>query len=116
MRHRKVGKKFGREHAARKALLRGLVTSFIVSEKMQTTAAKAKAVRPIAERLVSRGRENTVLTRRYLMRYLNTEVAVLKVLNDLGPRYKSRNGGYTRITKLGTRPGDGAPKAQIEFV
>ncbi|MEI7741096.1 MAG: 50S ribosomal protein L17 [bacterium] len=116
MRHLRKGRKFGRVAASRKAFLRGLATSLVVDEKMTTTVARAKEIRPIVERLVTRGRDNTLVTRRYLSRYLLTEAAVLKVLNDLGARYKDRNGGYTRIIKMSTRKGDGAELARIEFI
>jgi len=116
MRHNRVGRKFGRLAGPRKAFLRALVTSLIVDEKMTTTVARAKEVRPLVERLVTRGRENTLVARRYLGRHLLTEIAVLKVLNDYGPRYKDHKGGYTRITKMVSRKGDGADMARIEFV
>lgn len=97
-------------------MFRNLATSLVVSEKLTTTEAKAKSLRPIVERLVTRGRESTLTNRRFLMSYLMTEKATLKVLNDLGVRYKTRKGGYTRITKLMPRKGDGAKMARIEFV
>jgi len=116
MRHNVKGRKFGRVAGPRKAFLRNLVSSLVLHEKMTTTVARAKEVRPIVEKLVTKGRTNTLATRRYLSQYLMTEAAVLKVLNDLGVRYKARAGGYTRITKLANRKGDNAEMAKIEFV
>ncbi len=116
MRHRKHKKTFDRKKAPREAMLRNLVTSVVLYERVRTTTAKAKAIRPLIERLVTLGRANTVPHRRYLLRALATKTAVDKVLEVLGPRYASRPGGYLRITKLGPRQGDGAQIAQIEFV
>lgn len=116
MRHRKKGKVLDRKVGPRTALLRGLAVSLILYEKMQTTKAKAKAVKPIVERLITRGKENTLAARRYLLKYLYKEAAVKKVLEELGPRYKDRKGGYTRIINVGRRQGDGAEVVQIELV
>ncbi|MFA5128530.1 MAG: 50S ribosomal protein L17 [Patescibacteria group bacterium] len=116
MRHRKKGKILDRKVGPRTALLRGLAVSLILYEKMQTTKAKAKTVKPIVERLITRGRENTLAARRYLLKYLYKEAAVKKVLEEIGPRYKDRKGGYTRIINVGRRQGDGAEIVQIELV
>ena len=116
MRHRKTTKTFGRPKASKEALLRNLATSLILHESIKTTSAKAKAVRPLVERLVTRGRTNTIGNRRELMKVLMTEGAVGKVLEVLGPRYATRPGGYTRITKLGSRQGDAAQMVVISFV
>jgi len=116
MRHRKKGKVLDRKVGPRTALLRGLAVSLILYEKMQTTKAKAKTVKPIVERLITRGKENTLAARRYLLKYLYKEAAVKKVLEELGPRYKDRKGGYTRIINVGRRQGDGAEVVQIELV
>lgn len=116
MRHRQKGKTLGRERHARKALLRNLATSLILYEHCNTTLAKAKAVRPYVESLITKGRKKDLHTRRELMKDLMVESAVLKLLEELGPRYKERKGGYTRIIKLGTRQGDGAETAQIQLV
>lgn len=116
MRHRKKGKVLDRKVGPRTALLRGLAVSLILYEKMQTTKAKAKTVKPIVERLITRGKENTLAVRRYLLKYLYKEAAVKKVLEELGPRYKDRKGGYTRIINVGRRQGDGAEVVQIELV
>ncbi|MFO0764478.1 MAG: 50S ribosomal protein L17 [Patescibacteria group bacterium] len=116
MRHRRVGKTLDRKAGPRKALLRGLATSIVLYEHVNTTLAKAKAVRPLVERLITRGKEKSLHNRRQLARTLMTETAVNKVLEELGPRYQTRPGGYTRIIKLGTRKGDGAEIAQIQLV
>lgn len=116
MRHQKKGKTLDRKKQPREALLRGLAASLILYEKVKTTEAKAKAVKPLVEKLITKGKENTLANRRYLHKYLYTENAVKKVLEVLGPKYKERQGGYTRIVKLGQRPGDGAKTVQIELV
>ncbi|MCI0479877.1 50S ribosomal protein L17 [Candidatus Uhrbacteria bacterium] len=116
MRHRNKGKVFGREKAPREAMLRNLAQSVILYEHVNTTLAKAKAVRPIVEKLITTGRTKTLVSRRRLARTLTVDSAVNKVLEELGPRYATRPGGYTRIIKLGRRVNDGAEIAQIQLV
>jgi large subunit ribosomal protein L17 len=116
MRHRKVGKKLGREAGPRKSLMDSLATSLILYEKIVTTESKAKAIRPVVEKLITRGKEKSVHNKQQLGRVLEDKKAVQKVLDVLGPKYKDRKGGYTRIIKIARRQGDGAPMAQIEFV
>ncbi|HJN85114.1 MAG TPA: 50S ribosomal protein L17 [Patescibacteria group bacterium] len=116
MRHRNAVKTLGRKKAPREAMLRNLATSIILHETVKTTATKAKVVRPIVERAITTGKENTIHARRELMKTLMTEGAVNKVLEVLGPKYATRPGGYLRITKLGARQGDGAPMVEISFV
>jgi len=116
MRHRKVGKKLGRLVGPRKALTDSLATSLILYEKVVTTEAKAKAIRPIVEKLITRGREKSVHNKQQLGKVLEDKKAVQKILDVLGPKYKTRAGGYTRIIKMSRRQGDGAPMAQIELV
>lgn len=116
MRHRKVGRKFGRTTGPRRALLRDLATSVILYERVRTTHAKAKAVQPMVEELVSVGKTSNLAARRRLLSVLRTKGSVDKVLEVLGPRYRDRKGGYTRVTKIGRRPGDAAEMVQIEFV
>ena len=116
MRHRKKGKILDRKKEPRKALLRNLATSIIIYEKVKTTKAKAKAVRPLVEKLVTTARKNDLTARRKLLEILYHKKAVNKILEILGPRYKDRKGGYTRIINLGRRQGDGAEIVQIEFV
>lgn len=116
MRHRKKGKILDRKIGPRKALLRNLAASLIIYEKIQTTRAKAKALRPFVERLITKGKINTLHARRELLKHLYLENAVRKILEELGPRYKDRPGGYTRIVNIGRRQGDGAEIVQIELV
>ena len=116
MRHRRVGKTLDRKPGPRRALLRSLATSVILYENVNTTLAKAKAVRPFVERLITKGRIKSLTSRRALMKVLTVESAVNKILEELGPRYAERPGGYTRIIKLGTRKGDGAEIAQIQLL
>ena len=116
MRHRSTKKTLDRTASARKSLLRILASQLILYEKIKTTESKAKALRPIVERLISKGRAGTLASRRYLMKYLSVENAVKKIIEDIGPRYRDRAGGYTRITKIGQRQGDGARVARIELV
>lgn len=117
MRHRNSGTVLDREAGPRKALLKGLALSVVLYEKVQTTEAKAKAIRPLVERLVTRGKGGTLHDRRELLSYFGgQELPVKKILEVLSPRYKTREGGYTRIIKMGPRKGDGAQMVQIEFV
>ena len=116
MRHRNTGKVLDRKKAPRQALLRGLATSIILHEKVKTTEAKAKAVRPIVERLITVSRGGEVTDRRRLSSRTYGENVVKKLIEDVGPRYRDRQGGYTRITRLGQRQGDGAQMVQIELV
>lgn len=117
MRHRVAGRKFGRNTNQRKALFRGLAISLILHERITTTEAKAKTIRPVVEKLVTMSREDTEHHRRLVRARLGgNEVATRKLFEVLGPRFDGQNGGYTRILKLGTRRGDAAPQALIEFV
>ncbi len=116
MRHRRVGKTLDRSSDARRALLRGLATSVILYEHVDTTLAKAKAVRPFVEKLITKGKQKDLAHRRALLAVLHTESAVNKLLEEIGPRYATRPGGYTRIIKLNPRQGDGAAMAQIQLV
>jgi|SRR3972149_8199413 len=116
MRHRKKKVTLDRPKAARQAMLSNLAASVLLHEKVQTTEAKAKAVRPIVERLITKGKNNDLHTRRQLIKALPTINAGKKILEVLGPKYKNRAGGYTRIVKIGPRQGDGAMMVQIELV
>jgi large subunit ribosomal protein L17 len=116
MRHRNKGRILGRTTAPRRALLKNLAQSIILYEKVRTTEAKAKEVRTTVERLITLGKKPSLAARRRLMMTLPTESAVKKVLEVLGPRYATRHGGYTRITKIGQRQGDAAKIVQIELV
>ncbi len=116
MRHRNTTKTLGRKKASREAMLRNLAQSVILYEKVKTTETKAKVVRSIVEKMITTAKAGDLTARRTLMKDLSTEGAVKKALEVLGPRYKERAGGYTRIIKIGTRQGDGAPIVQLELV
>ena len=115
MYHRKSTRKFGRETKQRKALLRSLAEALIINEKIKTTEAKAKSLRPYVEKLVTKSRTNTLTSNRLLIAQVNRQ-SVKKLLQEVGPRYLNRAGGYTRIRKLAPRSSDGARMAIIEFV
>lgn len=116
MRHRSKKITLDRKPAARRALLKNLAAQVILYEKIKTTEAKAKAIRPLVEKIITCGKVNSLPNRRRLLAVLPIKSSVKKVFEVLGPRYKDRRGGYLRIIKLGTRLGDGAKMAQIEFV
>ena len=116
MRHRIAGRKLSRPTDQRLALFRGQVTDLLRYEKLHTTEAKAKEVRPLAERIITLGKDGSLHSRRRALRFVTDPKVVRKVFEDIGPRYADRHGGYTRIVKLGPRPGDGAPMAQLELV
>jgi len=116
MRHRKKGKILDRKKAPREAMLRQMATSLIIYEKIKTTKAKAKAVKPLVEKMVTIAKAKDLTARRRLLAFLYHAKAVKKALEVLGPRYQERRGGYTRIINLGPRKGDGAEMVQIEFV
>lgn len=118
MRHMKAGRTFNRDTNARKALFRGLAKNLIEREQIKTTLPKAKDLRSVVEKLVTRAKVDTVANRRLVAAELGgTNVdAVKKLFEVLGPRYKDRNGGYTRVLKAGFRYGDAAPMAIIEFL
>jgi len=116
MRHRNTTKTLGRKKASREAMLRNLAQSVILYEKVKTTETKAKVVRSVVEKMITTAKAGDLNARRQLMKELSTEGAVNKALEVLGPRYKERAGGYTRIIKGGNRQGDGAPVVQLELV
>lgn len=116
MRHRSTKKTFGRQPSVRKAFVRDLVTALVTYEKIETTVARAKAIRPAVEKLVTLSKRNDLSARRALLAYFTTEQPVKKLLDVLGPRFLTRTGGYTRITRIATRKGDAAETAVIEFV
>ena len=115
MRKLNKGKQFSMKKGPRVALLKSLARSLILHEKIKTTEAKAKTLRSIVEKMITRGKVATVANRRVLAKETNPDM-VKKLVNDIAPRYKERNGGYTRITKLGQRNSDGAKMAIIELV
>ena len=117
MRHQKKGRKLGRSMNTRKALMRSMVTSFILNKgKMKTTISKAKTVKPVIEKYITISKKNDLTSRRRLLEFLYSEKAVNSMLNEIAPKYIDRQGGYTRIIKLGKRTGDDAEMALIELV
>ena len=116
MRHKVSGRKFDRPSDQRRALFRIMVADLLRHERLKTTEAKAKEVRPLAEKMVTLGKDGTVHARRQAMAYINDKDVVKKLFDEIGPRFAARPGGYTRIIKLGTRVGDGASMAQLELV
>ena len=116
MRHQKKTLKLGLTAAHRKSLLANQVCSLIEHQRIKTTLAKAKAVRPLAEKMVTLGKKGSLHARRTALAVLHQKGAVKKLFEDIAPRSASRNGGYTRIVKLGARKSDSAPVAFIEWV
>ncbi len=116
MRHKVAGFKLKRPVDSRNALLRNLATSVILQERVITTVPKAKAVRPLVEKMITLAKADTLHTRRQAASVLCTPASVKKLFDTLGTRFGQRNGGYTRITKLGPRKGDGAEQAMLELV
>ncbi len=116
MRHRNTGTILGRKKAPRELMLRNLASSILLYEKVKTTEAKAKAVKPLVERMITTAKKGDLNARRGLIKVLLQKNAIKKSMEVLGERYKDREGGYTRIIKLGTRQGDGAEMVQIELV
>jgi large subunit ribosomal protein L17 len=116
MRHQKKTVKLGRKAEHRKALLANQVCSLIEHQRIRTTLAKAKAVRPLAEKMVTLGKKGSIHARRTAFAMLRQKDAVKKLFDEVAPRTADRNGGYTRIVKLGQRKSDGAPIAYLEWV
>ena len=116
MRHLKSGFKLGRNPASRRALLRNLTTSMIEKNRITTTLAKAKAVKPIVEKMVTLGKSGTLADKRRALAYLYKRKAVHQLFDEVAPRFMDRQGGYTRIIKTDFRKGDGAEMAILEFV
>ena len=116
MKHGISGFKLKRDAGSRKALLKGLVTSVIEHERVVTTVTKAKAVRPLVEKMITLAKRDTLHTRRQAAAFLETPAAVKKLFDKLGTRFGQRNGGYTRVVRLGWRKGDGAEQALLELV
>lgn len=117
MRHHNSVRKFGRTRNGRRALMRGLIVAFFEHGKITTTEAKAKELRPIVEKLITRAKTDTLHNRRYVLSEIYNNVAITnKLFTEIASEYKSRNGGYTRIVKLPRRVSDGSPMAIIELV
>jgi large subunit ribosomal protein L17 len=116
MRHRKGGSKLGRNPAHRRATLRNLVTNVIIRERVHTTLARARAARPLVDRMITLGKRDSLHTRRQAAAFLETPGAVKKLFDELAPRFAERPGGYTRILRAGFRRGDDAAVAVLELV
>jgi large subunit ribosomal protein L17 len=116
MRHRKAGNKLGRNPSHRRALLRNLVTSVLIEDRVETTLAKAKAVRPLIEKMITLGKKGDVHSRRQALAFMMTDESVTRLFATVAPRYGDRNGGYLRIIHTGFRKGDGGEKAVIELL
>ena len=116
MRHRNAGYKLGRNTSHRRALLRNLVTSIVLEDRVETTVAKAKAARPHVEKLITLGKKGDLHARRQALAFLQTREAVTRLFDTVAPRYGDRNGGYLRIVRTGFQRGDGAEKAFIELL
>ena len=116
MRHLKAGRKLGRTSSHRLATMRNMVTSLLQHEKIETTEAKAKELRPLTEKMVTLGKRGDLHARRLAMRVIRDESVAKKLFDDIAPRFKDRAGGYTRILKVGRRHGDNAPVSIIELV
>jgi len=116
MRHKVAGYKLGRTTSHRRSLLRNLVTSLILEERLETTVPKAKAMRPQVEKMITLGKRGDLAARRQALAYLMTTEAVNKLFDTIGPRFGDRNGGYLRIVRTSWQKGDGAEKAFIELL
>ena len=118
MRHRRTGRKFGRDSAHRKAMFSNMAGSLFEHGRIKTTEAKAKELRPIAEKLITLARKDPgdVAAQRQAVAYLRSKDSVHRLFHEVAPRFTERPGGYTRIVKLGPRQGDAAPMAYIELV
>jgi len=116
MRHKRSGFKLKRDAGSRNSLLKNLVTSVIEHERIVTTVPKAKAARPLVEKMITLAKRDTLHTRRQAAAFLETPAAVKKLFDKLGTRFGQRNGGYTRVVRLGWRKGDGAEQAMLELV
>ena len=116
MRHRRKGRELGRTRSHKLATMRNMATSLFLHERIRTTEAKAKELRPFAERLITLSRRGDLASRRQAGRHVADRDVLTKLFDEIGPRYRDRDGGYTRIMKLGARRGDGAELAIIELV
>jgi large subunit ribosomal protein L17 len=116
MRHRNAGFKLGRNTSHRRALLRNLTTSVLIEDRVETTVTKAKAVRPLVEKMITLGKKGDLHARRQALSFLMTDQSVERLFEVVAPRYKDRQGGYLRIVRTGFRKGDGGEKAFIELL
>jgi large subunit ribosomal protein L17 len=116
VRHHRAGRKLGRDASHRKALYANLAGALIVHGRIKTTVTKAKAVRPIAEQMITLGRHGDLHARRQAMAFLRSQEVVHRLFADVAPRFKERAGGYSRIVRIGPRPGDAAEMAYLELI
>ena len=116
MRHRIKGKKFSRNSSQRKALFKGLINSLVIHGEIKTTESKAKVVRRLFDKLVSKGKKGTLHSRRLIAAFLQNKVAVNRLVDELGPIFAKRKGGFSRIVRLKVRRGDNAPIVKLELV
>lgn len=116
MRHRRKGRELGRTRPHKRAMLRNMATSLFRHERIRTTEAKAKELRPFAEKLITLAGRDDLDSRRRARRHIADREILQKLFDQIGPRYRDRSGGYTRILKLGARKGDGAELALIELI
>jgi large subunit ribosomal protein L17 len=116
MRHRKAGKKLGRQTPHRRALLRNLVTSILMEDRVETTVTKAKVARPLVEKMITLGKRGDLHARRQAIAFLMTKESVVRLFDTVAPRYSDRQGGYLRIVRTGFRKGDGGETALIELL
>jgi len=116
MRHRNAGRKLGRKTPHRISMFRNMVTSLLDKERIRTTLPRAKEVRPIAERMITLGKRESLHARRQALAYVKDAEVVAKLFKTLAPRFATRPGGYTRIVRLGFRDGDGAQMAILELI
>jgi len=116
MRHNKSGKRLGRNTPHRTAMLRNMVTSLFEHEKITTTDARAKELRKVVDRMITLGKRGDLHARRQVLSVIRDQKVVAKLFDQIGPRYKDRPGGYTRIVKVGSRLGDNAPQSIIALV
>ena len=112
----KKGRRFGGSPGHQRLLMANLVSSLVAAEGIVTTEAKAKALRPIVEKVITKARKGGLHNHRQILSYLGDQEVTAKLMDDIGPRYADRPGGYTRVLKLGPRHGDNAPMARIELV
>ena len=112
----KKSHRFGGSAKHQRLMMANLVSSLVAAEAIETTEAKAKALRPIAEKVITKAKKGGLHNHRQILSYLGDQEIAAKLMDDVGPRYETRPGGYTRILKLGPRPGDNAPMARIELV
>ena len=115
MRHRKAGKKLGRNTSSRKALMRSLLRGLIISERIKTSYVKAKEASSLADKLISLGKKNTITAKKTAIETLGSKEFINRLFDEIAPRYANRNGGYTRVLQLARRKGDGAKMALLEL-